>query len=251
MSVAQPFQGTSLYRPSPADLQAVDAASAMRTLRELLLGEPYKWVALLRGGGGSVRHIEVSEEGFQIKTDRDYKGPKSFLFVDMTNIEVWEQPYLFHKEQHVRIAGDAFLRCDADEQEVVERCSRRLADVLFVLAREARGEGSDEKFNAVVAAYRSADPKPSFPEEARRFRVQAEFAVEQKRFEDAARFYRDALKAAPWWPEGYYNRSLVLAELKRYPEAVREMKRFLALEPSHPRARAAQDQIYRWESVSK
>jgi tetratricopeptide (TPR) repeat protein len=251
MSVAQPLQGTSLYRPGPADLQAVDAASAMRTLRELLLGKDHYWVALVRGGGGFVRHIEVSEEGFQINAARDYKGPKSFLFTDMTNVEVWEQPYLFHKEQHVRIVGDAFLKCERGEQEVVERCSRRLADALFVLAREARGEGSDEKFNAVVADYRSADPKPSFPEEARRSRVQAEFAVEEKRFEDAARFYRAALKAAPWWPEGYYNRSLVLAELKRYPEAVREMKRFLALEPGHPRARAAQDQIYRWESVSK
>lgn len=27
------------------------------------------------------------------------------------------------------------------------------------------------------------------------------------------------------------------------------MKRFLALEPQHPQARAAQDQIYRWERV--
>ena len=125
---------------------------------------------------------------------------------------------------------------------------------LLGLAREARGKVSelnDEKFLAVVTAYRNAETKPLFPEEARRFRVQAEFAVERRRFADAVRAYGDALRVAPWWSQGYYNRSLVLAELRRYGEAIREMKRFLVLEPEHQRAREAQDQIYKWESLAR
>lgn len=256
-SSAQPLKGVSLYRPDSTVLLSIDGVKAMQTLKDLLLSgtrlqeRSYIWSALLRGGGSQILQTEVSEEGFRIKTSPGYKGPTSFMFIDMVNIEIWEQPYLFHKERHVRIVGDAFLKCEANEQEQAERCSRDLADALFVLAREARGEVSDEKFLAVVTAYRNADPKPLFPEEARRFRVQAEFAVEQKRFTDAANFYQAAMKAVPWWPEGRFNRALVLAELKRYREAVTEMRRFLSLEPHHAQARAAQDQIYKWESLAR
>jgi regulator of sirC expression with transglutaminase-like and TPR domain len=77
--------------------------------------------------------------------------------------------------------------------------------------------------------------------------VQAESAVREKRLADAVRLYQSALKIVPWWPEGHFNRSLVLAELNRYGEAISEMKRYLALVPDAPNARAAQDKIYEWE----
>ncbi|MGQ0544315.1 MAG: tetratricopeptide repeat protein [Betaproteobacteria bacterium] len=127
--------------------------------------------------------------------------------------------------------------------------ARKFADALFALVQAARSGGGDDSFEAIAAQYRAAGGKPAFPEAARRLRVQAEFAVEQKRFDDAVRYYGEALRVAPWWPEGRFNLALVLAETKRYPRAIAEMQRFLALEPQHPQARAAQDQIYRWESV--
>ena len=55
------------------------------------------------------------------------------------------------------------------------------------------------------------------------------------------------MKIAPWWPEGYFNRALILGELNRFAEAMREMKRYLQLAPDAPNARAAQDKIYEWE----
>ncbi|MGQ0544312.1 MAG: tetratricopeptide repeat protein [Betaproteobacteria bacterium] len=103
------------------------------------------------------------------------------------------------------------------------------------------------RFADAAKRFREASPKPPLPEEARRFRVRAESAVSEKRFEDAADGYEEALRAAPWWPEGRFNRALVLAELGRYTEAAREMKKYLALVPDAPNARAAQDKIYEWE----
>ncbi len=80
--------------------------------------------------------------------------------------------------------------------------------------------------------------------------MQAEFAIEQKRFDDAVNHYEDGLRVAPLWPEGYFNRALVLGELSRYAEAIRAMRKYLLLSPDAPDARAAQDRIYQWESAA-
>lgn len=102
-------------------------------------------------------------------------------------------------------------------------------------------------FARVVDEYRAAKAKPLFPEEARRFRVTAEAAIAEKRLHDAADRYEDALKLAPWWPEGRFNRALVLGELGRPSEAIAEMRKYLQLVPDAANARQAQDQIYKWE----
>ena len=90
-----------------------------------------------------------------------------------------------------------------------------------------------------------------FSEDARKYKVQAEGAVRDKRFKDSAKLYRLALRLAPWWPEGHFNRALVLSETGDYVEAMREMKYYLQLAPDAPNARAAQDKIYEWEVKQK
>jgi len=102
-------------------------------------------------------------------------------------------------------------------------------------------------FEKAVQMRRDGAVKPPFPEEARKFRVQAEVAVRSGEFKRAADAYRKALDIAPWWPEGYFNRAIVLAEIKSYPGAIREMERYLVLSPNAPDARAAQDKIYEWQ----
>ncbi len=106
-------------------------------------------------------------------------------------------------------------------------------------------------FEAEARKYRESAVKPAFPEEARKYKAQAEFALQQKKFENAVDLYGRALKAAPWWPDGHFNRALILGELSRYEEAIREMKRYLLLAPDAPDARDAQDRIYQWESVAE
>lgn len=104
-----------------------------------------------------------------------------------------------------------------------------------------------ERFKEVAARYQAADPKPELPEEARRFRVQAERAVADKRFIDAAERYGKAIEVAPWWPEAHFNRAVVLAELQSFDSATSEMNRYLMLKPDAPDARQARDFIYSWE----
>lgn len=127
-----------------------------------------------------------------------------------------------------------------------------LADALLSLrigrADEPRAE---EKFSQALTYYSAVSPKPQPTEEMRRYAVQAQLMIREKRFNEAAQIYAKALDIAPWWPEARYNRALVLGELKRYRLAIREMERFLKLEPNTSARRAIQDKIYEWEALAK
>jgi regulator of sirC expression with transglutaminase-like and TPR domain len=81
--------------------------------------------------------------------------------------------------------------------------------------------------------------------------VQAEAAVQAKNWSKAAFSFREALLIAPWWPEGRFNRALILGEMGDYAVAAQEMQRYLLLVPGAPNARAAQDKIYVWEDRSR
>lgn len=112
---------------------------------------------------------------------------------------------------------------------------------------EAAFSELDADFANALQFYQSASPKPTLPEDARRFQVQAESAVRDKSFAEAAKLYASALRIAAWWPEGHFNIALVLAETGDFATAIVEMKHYLALVPDAPDARAAQDKVYEWE----
>jgi formylglycine-generating enzyme required for sulfatase activity len=122
-----------------------------------------------------------------------------------------------------------------------------LAFACLLICAPAYADSAGDPFEDVVAKYKAADPKPEFPEEARKFKVQAEFAVQEKRIDLAIELYGKALAIVPWWAEGHYNLALALADKKQYRDAMREMKRYLLLAPGGSEARTAQDKIYQWE----
>jgi hypothetical protein len=131
----------------------------------------------------------------------------------------------------------------ANQQEL-----KRVADALFVLKSAALSEQDYEpRFQEAARDYRASAVKPQLPEAARRFQVQAEDAIDRKDFDAAADYYQQALDVAPWWPEGHYDRAVVLSETDDFPDAIIEMKRYLVLVPNAPNARALQDRIYKWE----
>jgi tetratricopeptide (TPR) repeat protein len=123
------------------------------------------------------------------------------------------------------------------------RGNKEVADLL--------GVADEAAFSDVARNYRAATIKPTLPEEAHKFKAQAEYALNKKEFEVAVARYKEALNVAPWWPEGHFNRALILGELSRYRDAIREMKKYLMLVPDAPNARTARDNIYGWESELK
>ena len=123
------------------------------------------------------------------------------------------------------------------------------AIVLFSICAPAFADSTNDPFQDVVAKYQAANPKPVLSEEAYKYKVQAEFMVQEKQPGRAIELYGKALNIAPWWPEGHFQLGLLLAEAKKYADATQEMKRYLQLAPDGADARAAQDKIYQWELV--
>jgi hypothetical protein len=138
------------------------------------------------------------------------------------------------------------------EQFYIRGNPRAFTNALYVLKqnaikqKEEAGE-YDTSFTASLADHRKmAAANTALPEEANRYKVQAEGAVRDKEFNDVADLYAAALKIAPWWPAGHFNRALVLGEAGDYEMAAREMNYYLQLVPGASNARAAQDKIYDW-----
>lgn len=104
-------------------------------------------------------------------------------------------------------------------------------------------------FKKTVANFLKLKKKPSLPEEARRYTVQADELSKISRYDEAIDLYEKALAVCPWWATGYYNRAFLLAEVKDYCWAVRDLQKYIALEPSAKDAREAQDQVYKWEAL--
>jgi hypothetical protein len=109
----------------------------------------------------------------------------------------------------------------------------------------------DAAFQEAARRYRDTSTKPDLPEEARKLTVQADLAVTDRHLDSAVDRYADALKLAPWWPQGHFNRALLLGEQSCYGDAVREMKKYLDLEPNGPDSSAAQDRVSQWESAQQ
>jgi tetratricopeptide (TPR) repeat protein len=59
--------------------------------------------------------------------------------------------------------------------------------------------------------------------------------------------FNEALRIAPYVPKLYYNTALIYGQLKQYDQAIRQMRLYLLAAPEAPDARAAQDQITKWE----
>jgi tetratricopeptide (TPR) repeat protein len=140
------------------------------------------------------------------------------------------------------------LACNIDGAPWDGAAARQLADALRRLQIEsglAGGAAAAAVFGEAAKRYRGAAPE--LPEEVRRLRLQAEAALHDKRFEDAAERYAQALQIAPWWPEGRFNLAIVLADLGAYRSAEREMKRYLVLSPGDPDAPQLQDKLREWD----
>ncbi len=135
---------------------------------------------------------------------------------------------------------------------IPEATAHGFADAFLVLSRDAAERNaalskSDADLEKEVAAYKAAKT-PSDSEEAfRRLKAQAEGALREKDFEEAAEYYDLALKAAPAWAAGRYNFALVLAEIEDYRMAIAEMKKYLLLSPGAPDAEKVRNRIYDWE----
>jgi tetratricopeptide (TPR) repeat protein len=123
-------------------------------------------------------------------------------------------------------------------------------EALFELSAAMRAADADQAAEILAAGFLIARKSPAFsevPEEARKYAIRSEVQVKEGNFEGAAVELQKAVRVAPYVAQFYYNLALVNAEAKKYREAVRNMKTYLAAAPDGANARAARDEIVKWE----
>jgi len=130
--------------------------------------------------------------------------------------------------------------------------ARLLVDSVNRLIVEAKnGNPTDASewagFKVNAAAWRALATKPAFPEEARKYSVLAEDALQNKNFDTAVKNYEAGLQMFPLWPEGYFNAAMICAEIGDYTNALDHMRHYLELVPDAPDALAARDKTFIWE----
>lgn len=101
----------------------------------------------------------------------------------------------------------------------------------------------------VVKFVAESATQPEVPEEARRRAVRARAILTNQpgRFADAAEELNQAVLAAPWWGDAYYNLGVVQAGAEDYAGALRSFRLSLLANPNGPNAGALQNKIYELE----
>lgn len=114
----------------------------------------------------------------------------------------------------------------------------------FKMADETEAEGIQETIFSIA---RRNPLLSEMSEESRKYALRGEVMIKEGNFEPAAAEFKKAIQTSPYVARLYYNSALINAELKKYPEAIRDMKTYLRAAPDAPDARAAKDEIIKWE----
>ncbi|MDO8738408.1 MAG: ankyrin repeat domain-containing protein [Candidatus Deferrimicrobium sp.] len=134
-----------------------------------------------------------------------------------------------------------------DEAARQGRSDEALALYAAALSRaDEVGGAYAQDLRVKIVRYAAAMPEPpAMPEKAREHLVRSSYLL--KKGQDVGLVEKEmaaALRIAPWWVEGYFNIGQLQAQQKKFPQAERNLKLFIAAAPGDPRARAAQDKIF-------
>jgi tetratricopeptide (TPR) repeat protein len=128
--------------------------------------------------------------------------------------------------------------------------TKRLSDAMAGYAEAAMvaDEAAAASIRQSVAALLKVQPDlAALPEEARRRALGGDVFVNEGRFERALAEYQAAVGLAPLNPQLHFNAALLCSQVKDYKRAIEHMTIYLQLVPDVPNARAAKDEIIKWE----
>lgn len=250
MLAAEGCGTVTLYKPAPEDTSGLSPKQAR---------------ALLIRSAKTLTACNILPENVTYEKYRD--SCRGYRYADVPDVEAMsyrgssmdghegDQTCIYDPARKTRgVQGENHWRgkaCMVFSDSSKAAAARDFVTAWTVLARDGAAflRAQEAAFELAAKTYRESPEKPELPEGAVRFKAQAEGAVREKRFGDAAELYDEALAVAPWWPAGHYNRGLILGELKDYEGAVGELKRYLAVDPDAANARAVQLKVYEWEAL--
>ena len=98
------------------------------------------------------------------------------------------------------------------------------------------------------------NPPPAISDDAQRYFFGSQAALQEwkdkgnaTKLDDAIEQLNEALRIAPWWPQAYFNRGLLLEQRGRYAEAIESLKLYLLASPNASDAMQVKQKIYMLE----
>jgi len=131
--------------------------------------------------------------------------------------------------------------------EAQGRFQEALDELAGALSLAMDDKEADEVRNSIFQMVRRMPQPPEMSEDVRKCVLRGEILVKEGDLEGAISEYKKAIRLAPFSAKRYLNTALIYEELKNYPEAIRYLKIYLQAAPDAPNARAAKDEIIKWE----
>jgi ankyrin repeat protein len=106
----------------------------------------------------------------------------------------------------------------------------------------------------IIKVVLQLNPAPALPEDAIRHAAYAQAAIEEAQKDaspshvaDAVKEWKEALRIAPWWADGYFNLAAVLKKADRPSEAAQALQLYLLASPNAQNAQDVKIEIYKLE----
>ncbi len=157
---------------------------------------------------------------------------------------------------------NAFCASEEEMGQAAEQAGKfREALTHYTAALQSFTEGSsdDQRLREkIIAIAQKLNPRPAIQEEAERYLLRGEAAVEvavdEGGFDKAAKEFKGALRFAPWSSQGYFNLALVEEKAGRYKESIRNWKLYLLAAPNAADAKDVRAKLvkleYKMENVA-
>lgn len=213
-----------------------DAAKALEgEIKRDLPAENAQWLiakATLYAKQGKMKealdtYLEISEEAI---------SPK--------NIPAWNDRKVLL--QTLKPLAEAH-RENARKFEAKGRFQEALNELAGALSLAVDDKEAGELRNGIFQMVRRMPRPPEVSEDARKHALRGEILIKEGDQEAAISEIKKAIRLAPFSAKLYFNTALIYGELKNYPEAIRYMKVYIQVVPAAPDARAAKDEIIKWE----
>lgn len=135
------------------------------------------------------------------------------------------------------------------EEHLLQQASLNPRDALVQLTGKLKGNPDDNSTRRLIVKLASRiKPAPAIPEEARRHFVEGSTIVKAGKNPAeqalAAQSFTEALKAAPWWPDAYYNLAVAQDLAGQFDDAEKSFTLYILSNPGEAEQREAQDRIY-------
>ena len=146
-------------------------------------------------------------------------------------------------------ALQGYIQATLDKAKASESAGRFLEALAgYAEAMKIVDEAAAESIRQRVASLLKDNPYlAELPEEARKYALRGDVLIKEGGLADALAEYRTALGIAPFNAQLHFNTALIRGQLKDYRGAIKSMTIYLQLSPDAPNARAAKDEIYKWE----